>query len=216
MRFTATRLENAWIVEPEPHEDDRGLFARTFCAREFRDHSLVDTFVQCNTSWNSREGTIRGLHYQVPPSSEVKLVRCTAGALWDVIVDLRPASPTYLEHVAVELTAKNRRALYIPEMFAHGFQSLDDGTEVFYQMSEFYQSKSARGLRYDDPVLRIEWPLTVTAVSDQDRSWPLLETKSDGAAGKLNRRLRRGGPTGPEISPQRRREHRGKHKRQFI
>jgi dTDP-4-dehydrorhamnose 3,5-epimerase len=184
MRFTATRLENAWIVEPEPHEDDRGLFARTFCTREFRDQGLAHTFVQCNTSWNSRQGTVRGLHYQVAPSSEVKLVRCTAGALWDVIVDLRPASPTYLEYLAVELTAKNRLALYIPEMFAHGFQSLEDGTEVFYQMSEFYLPKSARGLRYDDPVLGIEWPLTVTSISDQDRSWPLLETEREGVAGQ--------------------------------
>jgi dTDP-4-dehydrorhamnose 3,5-epimerase len=175
MRFIAAELAGVWIIEPEPHEDGRGLFARTFCAREFREHGLVDTFVQCNTSWNARKGTLRGLHYQLPPSSEVKLVRCTAGALWDVLVDLRPDSPTYLQHVGVELTAKNRRALYIPEMFAHGFQTLEDDTEVFYQMSEFYAPKSARGLRFDDPKLAIKWPLPVTSISGQDRHWTLLE-----------------------------------------
>jgi dTDP-4-dehydrorhamnose 3,5-epimerase len=174
MRFIATELGGAFIVEPESHEDSRGLFARTFCAREFREHGLVDTFLQCNTSWNARKGTLRGLHYQLPPSSEVKLVRCTAGALWDVLVDLRPNSPTYLQHVGVELTAKNRRALYIPEMFAHGFQTLEDDTEVFYQMSEFYAPKSARGLRFDDPKLGIKWPLPATSISDQDRNWTLL------------------------------------------
>jgi len=175
MRFIAAELAGAWIIEPEPHEDGRGLFARTFCAREFREHGLVDTLVQCNTSWNARKGTLRGLHYQLPPSSEIKLVRCTAGALWDVIVDLRPDSPTFLQHVGVELTAKNRRALYIPEMFAHGFQTLEDDTEVFYQMSEFYAPKSARGLRFDDPKLAIKWPLPATSISDQDRSWTSLK-----------------------------------------
>lgn len=175
MRFIATKLAGACIIESEPHEDSRGLFARTFCAREFREHSLVDNFVQCNTSWNARKGTIRGLHYQLPPSSEAKLVRCTSGALLDVIVDLRPDSPTYRQHIGVELTAKNRLALFIPEMLAHGFQTLEDGTEVFYQMSEFYAPKSASGLRYDDPKLGIRWALPVTSISDLDRSWPLLK-----------------------------------------
>jgi dTDP-4-dehydrorhamnose 3,5-epimerase len=175
MRFTATKLEGACIVEPQPHEDARGLFARTFCAREFGEQGLSNRFVQCNTSWNPYKGTVRGLHYQLPPSTEVKLVRCTAGALCDVIVDLRPESPTYLQHVAVELTARNRLALYIPGMFAHGFQALEDGTEVFYQMSEFYAPNLSRGIRYDDPKLEIKWPLPVTSISDQDRSWALLE-----------------------------------------
>lgn len=175
MRFIATELGNACIVEPEPHKDDRGLFARTYCAREFRDHGLVDVFVQCNTSWNASKGTIRGLHYQLPPSSEVKLVRCTAGSLWDVIVDLRPDSPTYLKHVGVELTAANRRALYVPAMFAHGFQTLEDETEVFYQMSEFYAPHSARGLRHDDPRLGIRWPLPVASISENDQAWELLQ-----------------------------------------
>jgi dTDP-4-dehydrorhamnose 3,5-epimerase len=174
MRFVATELEGACLVEPEPHKDSRGFFARTFCAQEFRGHGLTDTFVQCNTSWNAQRGTIRGLHYQLAPSCEVKLVRCTAGSLWDVIVDLRPESPTYLRHLGVELTAINRRALYIPAMFGHGFQTLEDGTEVFYQMSEYYMPELARGLRYDDPKLGISWPLEVTSISEKDQSWELL------------------------------------------
>src|SRR6516162_9812063 len=151
MKFIGTKLEGAWVIEPRLYEDSRGLFARTYCTREFREQGLVDSFVQCNTSWNARKGTVRGLHYQLPPSSEAKLVRCTAGALLDVIIDLRPESATYLQHFAVELTAKNRLALYIPKMFAHGFQALEDSTEVLYQISEFYVSQSARGLRYNDP-----------------------------------------------------------------
>ena len=174
MRFTATKLGGAFIIEPEPQEDRRGLFARTFCAQEFRAQGLVETFVQCNTSWNAHKGTVRGLHYQLPPSSEVKLVRCTAGALWDVIVDLRPNSPTYLQHVSAELSARNRAALYIPGMFAHGFQTLEEGTEVFYQMSEFYAPTMATGVRYDDPKLGINWPLAVTSISDRDQTWALL------------------------------------------
>jgi dTDP-4-dehydrorhamnose 3,5-epimerase len=179
MRFVATPLEGAWIVQLQPHQDCRGLFARTYCAQEFGDQSLVNSFVQCNTSWNVRKGTIRGLHYQLPPSSEVKLVRCTAGALLDVIVDLRPASPTYLGTYSVELTAANRLALYVPELFAHGFQTLENSTEVFYQMSEFYDPKLGRGLRYDDPKLGISWPLSVTSISDQDLSWPLWSEQSN-------------------------------------
>jgi dTDP-4-dehydrorhamnose 3,5-epimerase len=174
MRFTPTKLPGAYIIEPQPHADSRGLFARTFCANEFRAQGLVDVFVQCNTSWNVSKGTLRGLHFQLSPSSEVKLVRCTAGALWDVIVDLRPQSATYLQYVAVELTASNRSALYIPEMFAHGFQTLEEGTEVFYQMSQFYAPKLARGIRYDDPKIGITWPLPVTSISDLDLSWTLL------------------------------------------
>jgi len=175
MKFAATKLEGAWVVEPQLHEDSRGLFARTFCAREFREQGLTDSFVQCNTSWNARKGTLRGLHYQLPPSSEVKLVRCTAGALWDVIVDLRPDSPNYLQHFGIELSARNRLALYIPGMFAHGFQTLEESTEVFYQMSEFYAPKLSRGLRYNDSRLGVKWPLPVASISDQDLSWALLQ-----------------------------------------
>jgi dTDP-4-dehydrorhamnose 3,5-epimerase len=175
MRFAATKLAGAWVVEPQLHEDSRGFFARTFCAREFRDQGLVDSFVQCNTSWNAHKGTVRGLHYQLPPASEVKLVRCTAGALWDVIVDLRPDSPTYLQHYGIELSAKNRFALYIPGMFAHGFETLEEGTEVFYQMSEYYAPALSRGIRYNDPKIGVQWPVAVTSISDQDLSWALLE-----------------------------------------
>lgn len=174
MRFTELSLKGTYIVEPQRHEDSRGFFARTFCAREFRDQNLVEKFVQCSTSWNARAGTVRGMHYQLPPSCEVKLVRCTAGALLDVIVDLRPDSPSYLQHVGVQLSARNRLALYIPEMFAHGYQTLEDGTEVFYQMSEFYAPEMSAGLRYDDPKLGIRWPLTVSVVSEKDRALALL------------------------------------------
>jgi dTDP-4-dehydrorhamnose 3,5-epimerase len=174
MRYHATHLKDACIVEVQAHEDERGFFARTYCAREFREHRLADAFVQCSISWNPRKGTLRGLHFQRPPASEAKLVRCTAGALWDVIVDLRPDSPTYLQHLGVELSSSNRLAIYIPEGFAHGFQTLQDHTEVFYQMSEFYAPEHASGLRYNDATLGITWPLEVTLISERDRSWPLL------------------------------------------
>jgi len=174
LRVTELPLKGAFTIELRPHEDDRGFFARTFCAREFRRYGLVESFVQCNTSWNTVAGTIRGLHYQLPPSCEVKLVRCTSGALWDVIVDLRPDSETYLKHFGIELSARNRIALYVPKMFGHGFQTLEDGTEAFYQMSEFYAPELATGLRYDDPKLGIKWPLPVSSVSENDRAHSLL------------------------------------------
>ena len=148
MRFEPTKLAGAFIVEPEPHEDARGFFARTFCAREFAEHGLTSAFVQSSVSFNSKRGTLRGLHYQKAPAGEVKLVRCTAGAIYDVIVDLRHGSPTYLQHFGVELTARNRRALYVPEMFAHGLQTMEDETEVFYQISEYHApDKASPGLR---------------------------------------------------------------------
>lgn len=174
MRFVATKLAGAFIVEPEPHGDARGIFARTFCAREFGAQGLVTNFVQCSTSFTPLRGALRGMHYQRVPHSEVKLVRCTAGAVHDVIVDLRPGSLTYGQHVAVELSAQNRRALYIPEMFAHGYQTLTDNAEVFYQMHTYYAPESATGVRYDDPKLGIAWPLPPTLVGDKDQAWPLL------------------------------------------
>ena len=186
MLFIPTQLEGAWIVQVKPHVDDRGFFARTFCEEEFRARGLVERFVQCNISWNQRRGTVRGLHYQIPPSSEVKLVRCIAGALLDVIVDLRPASPTYLRSYSVELTAGSRLALYVPEMFAHGFQTLEDSTEAQYQMSEFYAPKLGRGLRFDDPKLGIHWPLSVSSISAQDLSWPFLSEKAVGLPAVLS------------------------------
>jgi len=174
MKFAETRLDGAYIVEPEPREDTRGFFARTFCAREFGEKGLADGFVQCSVSMTRQRGTIRGLHFQLAPATEAKLVRCTAGALYDVIVDLRPASKTYLQHIGVELTARNRRALYVPPMFAHGLQTLEDDTEVFYQISEFFAPDMARGLRFDDPKLGIKWPLPLATMSGKDRDWPLL------------------------------------------
>ena len=174
MRFTETKLAGAFIVEPEPREDSRGFFARTFCAREFAEKGLSSVFVQCSVSMTRERGAVRGLHYQIAPATEAKLVRCVAGALLDVIVDLRPESKTFLQHVGVELTARNQRALYVPEMFAHGFQTLESDTEVFYQISAFFAPDLARGLRFDDPKLAIKWPLPVTNMSEKDRNWALL------------------------------------------
>jgi dTDP-4-dehydrorhamnose 3,5-epimerase len=174
MRFRPTNLAGAFVIEPEPHVDKRGFFARTFCAVEFKAQGLETRFDQCSLSFNHARGTLRGLHYQQAPAGEVKLVRCIAGALADVIVDLRPDSPTYLQHCVVELTAENRFSLYLPEMFAHGFQTLADQTEVAYQIRGVYASDKATGLRFDDPALKIEWPLPVTAISERDRQWPWL------------------------------------------
>ncbi len=175
MQVLPTPLAGAFVVEPEPHEDARGFFARTFCAREFGERGLASTFVQCSVSFNHKRGTLRGLHYQALPAAEVKLVRCTSGAIYDVIVDLRRNSPTYLQHFGVELTARNRRALYVPQMFAHGLQTLADETEVFYQINEFHAPDKAAGMRYDDPKLNIQWPLPVGTMSEKDLKWPRLE-----------------------------------------
>lgn len=174
MIFTPTKLSGVYIIEPERHEDARGFFARTFCAREFDEHGLVREFVQCSISANRLRGTVRGMHYQLAPACEIKLVRCTSGAIYDVVVDLRRDSMTYLQHLGLELTARNQRALYIPEMLAHGYQTLADDTALFYQISEFYAPGKANGMRYDDPKLGIEWPLPAVMVSDKDLNWPLL------------------------------------------
>lgn len=175
MKFVPTSLEGAFVVEPELLEDERGCFARSFCRDEFVAHGLDPAVIQCNISFNRRRGTLRGLHYQVKPHEEAKLVRCTRGAVWDVIVDLREGSPTLYRWFATELTAENRRALYVPRGFAHGFQTLVDDSELFYQMSEFYHPESARGVRWDDPVIGISWPLRDPVLSLRDRSYPLLE-----------------------------------------
>jgi len=174
MEFSPTRLAGAYVIEPVPQTDERGFFARLFCVREFEEHGLNPRVVQCSLSYTRNRGTLRGMHYQTPPACEVKLVRCIRGGIYDVIVDLRPDSPTYKSHFAIELTAGNRRALYVPERFAHGFQTIEDETEVFYQMSEFYTPGKADGLRYDDPALGIRWPLPVSDISERDRQWPLL------------------------------------------
>jgi len=181
MRFTETRLAGAFIVELEPVSDSRGFFARTFCAREFVAHGLSPTFVQCNLSVNARKGTLRGLHYQASPATETKLIRCTRGALYYVLVDMRSGSATYLQHVAVEISAENRMALYVPGMVAVGYQALTDGAEAMYQVGEFYTPAAERGLRHDDPSLDISWPLPVTELSRKDASWPLLSLTPAGA-----------------------------------
>jgi dTDP-4-dehydrorhamnose 3,5-epimerase len=174
VKFAETALAGAYVVELERREDDRGFFARSFCRREFEAAGLEPVVAQCNVSWNRRAGTLRGMHFQAPPSAEAKLVRCTRGAIHDVIVDLRRESPTYLRHFATELTADNRRQLYIPALFAHGFLTLTDDVEVSYQMSEFFTPGSGRGIRYDDPALGIRWPRAIAVISEQDASWPAL------------------------------------------
>lgn len=175
MIFTETRLKGAFLIEPERLEDERGFFARTWCQREFEARGLPSRFVQCSLSFNRRRGTLRGLHYQVAPCAEAKLVRCTMGAIYDVIADLRPESSTFKQWEAVELTADNRRMLYIPEGFAHGFQTLTDDTEVFYQISQFYCPEHSRGVRWDDPTFSIEWPGTPSVMSERDQGFSHFE-----------------------------------------
>lgn len=175
MQFTETKLAGAFIVDLERREDDRGFFARAFCQREFAEHGLNTRIAQSNVAFNRDAGTLRGMHFQFPPAAETKLVRCTRGAIVDMIVDVRPESPTYLEHVAVELSAENGRALYVPERFAHGYQVLADETETSYQVGEFYAPELEGGLRYDDPRLGLEWPLPVVEMSEKDRGWLLLD-----------------------------------------
>ncbi len=172
MRFVPTNLAGAWIVELEPHEDDRGFFARSFCAREFEAYGLDPRVAQCNVSFNRTRGTLRGMHAQIAPHAEAKLVRCTRGAIHDVIVDVRQGSATYLEHFGTLLDDSGRRALYVPEGMLHGFLTLQDDTEVFYQMSEFYAPGAARGYRYDDPTFAIDWPAEVTVIAPRDLSYP--------------------------------------------
>ena len=174
MIFEETPLAGAYVLLPDRKGDDRGFFARTFCVQEFEAHGLKPLVAQCNLSFNHRRGTLRGMHYQLPPATETKLVRCTQGAILDVIVDLRENSPTYLKNFAIELTAENGKALYVPEMFAHGYQTLTDNAEVHYQVSEFYTPGAERGLHYDDPKLNLQWPETVTTISDKDAKWPLI------------------------------------------
>ena len=175
MRFEETALAGAFVIDLERREDDRGFFARTYCQREFEEHGLNPAVAQCNLSYSRRSGTLRGMHYQTGDAAEAKLVRCIRGAIHDVIVDLREGSPTYLKHFGVDLSARNHRALYVPEGFAHGFLSLMDDTEIAYQVSTFYAPGQERGLRYDDPALGIPWPAEITSISEKDASWPLLQ-----------------------------------------
>lgn len=172
MQFIPTALLDAYIIAPANLTDDRGFFARTWCQQEFAQRGLEPNLVQCSVSFNHQRGTLRGMHWQLPPSAETKLVRCTQGAIYDVIVDLRPDSATYLQWTAVQLTAANYQALYIPTGFAHGFQTLADNTEISYQMSDFYAPASARGFRWNDPSFEIDWPEKISLISDRDRDYP--------------------------------------------
>src|SRR5215831_7511492 len=175
MIFSETKLKGAFVVDLEHHEDERGSFARVFCQNEFIAHGLKPVIAQASVASNHRRGTIRGMHFQYPPAAETKYVHCTRGAILDIIIDLRPESPTYLDHIAVELSAENRRGLYIPERFAHGYQTLADATEATYMIGEFYTPAAADGLLHNDPRLGLAWPLPVSAISEKDRGWKPLE-----------------------------------------
>jgi len=175
MIFHKTRIPGVFEIHLEPKSDERGFFARSWCQKEFESHGLNSKVMQCNVSFNSRKGTLRGVHYQTAPYAETKIVRCTRGAIYDVVVDLRAQSPTFKLWVALVLTATDRNMVYIPEGCAHGFLTLENETEVFYQMSEVYHAESARGVRWDDPAFQIVWPATVEVISERDRSYPNFE-----------------------------------------
>lgn len=185
MIFTETKLKGAFIIDLDRRVDERGFFARAFCQHEFRDHGLKPVIAQANIASNHKKGTLRGMHFQYPPMAETKLVRCTRGAILDIIVDLRPESRTYLQHVAVELNEENMTALYVPERFAHGYQALRDGTDTSYQVGEFYAPNTEGGLRYDDPKLGLEWPLPVSVISPKDQAFPPLRD----IEGELKRKM---------------------------
>ena len=169
MKFIETELRGAFLIDPERLEDERGFFARTWCRKEFEQYGLNVDWVQCNISYNTRKGTLRGLHYQAAPFAEAKLVRCTMGAIYDVILDLRPDSDTYRQWISAELSAENRKMIYIPQGFAHGFQTLVDHTEVFYQMNAFYAPEYARAVRWNDPQFNIHWPEAERTISEKDQ-----------------------------------------------
>jgi dTDP-4-dehydrorhamnose 3,5-epimerase len=169
--FQELSLKGSFLIDLEKREDQRGYFARTFCEREFEAHGLATDFVQCNVSFNTRKGTLRGMHFQAPPFAEAKLIRCTRGSIFDAIVDLRPSSPTFKQHFTVVLSAQDATMLYVPEGFAHGFQTLEDNTEVFYQMSQFYAPDSARGVRWNDPVFAIAWPPADRIIVERDQQY---------------------------------------------
>jgi len=173
--FTETKLKGAFIIDLERREDSRGFFARAFCQHEFAAHGLKPTIAQANVASNFKKGTLRGMHFQFPPAAESKLVRCTRGAILDIIVDLRPQSETYLQHVAVELNEDNQRALYVPERFAHGYQALRDNTDTSYQVGEFYTPEAEGGLLHDDPRLGLKWPLPISVISEKDQKFALLD-----------------------------------------
>ncbi|MFM7471813.1 MAG: dTDP-4-dehydrorhamnose 3,5-epimerase [Nodosilinea sp. LVE1205-7] len=176
MIFTESPLAGAYVIDVDKKADNRGFFARTFCAEEFNNLGIKSQVAQINICYSSTQGTLRGLHYQVPPACETKLIRCTRGAIYDVIIDLRPDSPTYLKYFGVELSADNHRALYVPEMFANGYQTLTPEAEIVYVVSEFYAPGCERGLRYDDPTFNIQWPLSVNLISQKDSEWAIFSS----------------------------------------
>jgi dTDP-4-dehydrorhamnose 3,5-epimerase len=186
--FTETALSGAFLIDPERREDSRGYFARSFCQHEFADHGLKPVIAQANVAFNNVAGTLRGMHFQFPPKPETKIVRATRGAIVDIIVDLRPESPTFLQSISAELSAENGRALYVPERFAHGYQTLVDGTETSYHVGEFYAPETEGGLAYDDPQLGLEWPLPVAVISEKDTEWKLLDEVGD----EIRRRMSAG------------------------
>ncbi len=183
--FTETKLKGAFVIDLDRKRDARGFFARAFCQEEFKAHGLKPLIAQGNVAHNIRKGTIRGMHFQFPPAAETKLVRCTRGAILDIIVDLRPESPTYLQHVAVDLNEDNQRALYVPERFAHGYQTLHDNTDTSYSVGEFYSPANESGILYNDPRLGLRWPLPVTVVSEKDQKF----TRFDEAESEIKRRM---------------------------
>lgn len=175
MRFSPTGIAGAWVIDPDPREDARGRFLRAWCTREFADHGLNFLPVQANLGYSVKKGTVRGMHFQQEPALEAKLVRCTRGSMFDIVLDLRPESASFRKWYGVELSPENARMLFVPERCAHGYQTLQDHTEMYYMTSAFYTPSAATGVRFDDPAFGIEWPVAVTAVSEQDRNWPLVE-----------------------------------------
>jgi dTDP-4-dehydrorhamnose 3,5-epimerase len=186
MIFTETKLKGAYIVDIEPREDSRGFFARAFCQNEFKAHGLKPVIAQANIAFNKAKGTLRGMHFQFPPVAETKFVRCTRGAILDIIVDLRPESPTFLQHISVELNEDNYRGLYVPERFAHGYQVLRDKTETSYQVGEFYQPGCEGGLLYNDPALGLSWPFPVSVISEKDQAWATFSAQEAEVKGRMS------------------------------
>lgn len=180
MKFIDTDLKGAYVIDLEPRKDDRGFFARTFCKREFNEIGHTKEFVQFNHSMSAQKGTLRGMHFQIPPSAEIKLIRCIRGKVFDVIIDLRAGSPTFLKHIGVILSEENMKMIYVPEGFAHGFQTLEDNTQMIYHHTEYYTPENERGLHHQDPVLNIGWPLAPLNLSDKDQKYPFIETNFKG------------------------------------
>ena len=185
MLFTETELQGAFVIDLQPHKDERGFFAREFCQKEFEDHGLKPVVAQANLAFNVKAGTVRGMHFQFPPAAETKLVRCVRGAILDIIVDLRPESPTYLKHITVELNEDNWRALYVPERFAHGYQALKDNTVTSYHVGAFYAPETEGGLLHDDPSLGLKWPLPVSVISQKDRAFEPYTTVEQGLRDRM-------------------------------